>query len=339
LKTYTSEEATNMSVKSYGQALSEALSEEMERDPTVFVMGEDVALIGGLFGATAGLLDKFGESRVIDTPISETMIVGAGVGAAITGRRPFVDLQFADFVGVAMDEVVNKAAKWRYMHGGLYKVPLVIAGAIGAMGGAGAEHSQCPEAWLLHTPGLKVALPATPADAKGLLKVAIRDDNPVVFLTHKALIATQGEVPDGDHLVPFGQARIAREGADVTIVTYSHMVHKALEAAEKAAEEGISCEVIDLRTVAPLDMDTVLASVEKTGRLLIAHEAPVTGGVGAEISARVAEQALYSLEAPIKRVCGQDVPIPQSIRLEAMCIPQVKDILAGIRELGRGGTA
>jgi pyruvate/2-oxoglutarate/acetoin dehydrogenase E1 component len=325
-----------MSMKSYGQALSEALFEEMERDATVFVMGEDVALLGGLFGATAGLLDRFGESRVIDTPISETLIVGGAVGAAITGRRPVVDLQFADFVGVAMDEVANKAAKWRYMHGGLFKVPLVISGAIGAMGGAGAEHSQCPEAWLLHTPGLKIALPATPADAKGLLKTAIRDDNPVVFLPHKALIATQGEVPEGDHLVPFGQARIAREGTDVTIVAYSFMVHKALQAAEQAAEEGISAEVIDLRTIAPLDMDAILSSVEKTGRLVITHEAPVTGGVGAEIAARVAERALYSLEAPIKRVCGQDVPIPQSARLEPLAIPQVEDLLAGIREVVGG---
>lgn len=326
-----------MGTKSYGQALSEALHEEMERDPTVFVMGEDVAVLGGLFGATAGLLEEFGESRVIDTPISETLIVGAGVGAAITGRRPVVDLQYADFIAVAMDEVANKAAKWRYMHGGLFKVPLVISGAIGALGGAGAEHSQCPESWLLHTPGLRIALPATPADAKGLLKTAIRDDNPVVFLPHKALITSEGEIPDGDHLVPFGEARIVREGTDVTIVAYSIMVHKALEAAEQAAEEGISTEIIDLRTVAPLDMDAILNSVEKTGRLLITHEAPLTGGAGAEIAARVAEEALYSLAAPIKRVCGKDVPIPQNMRLEAMAIPQAEDVLAGIRELASGG--
>lgn len=322
-----------MAVKTYTQALNEALREEMERDERVFLMGQDVGAFGGIFGETKGLYEQFGPLRVIDTPISETLIAGGGVGAAITGMRPVAMLQFADFIAIAMDEVANKAGKWRYMHGGLFDVPLVIFTPIGAIGGAGPEHSQCPEAWLLQAPGLKVVLPATPADAKGLLKTAIRDPNPVVFLPHKGLATMQGDVPDGDYTVPFGQAKVVREGSDLTLVSYSATLHKALQAAEAAAGEGISVEVIDLRTLVPLDIDTVINSVERTGRLLIAHEAPLTGGPAAEIAAQVMERAFFSLDAPIKRVCGADVPIPQSAYLEAFCIPQVDDILAAVRQL------
>lgn len=322
-----------MAVISYTQAMNEALREEMDRDPRVFVMGEDVGPFGGIFGETKGLYDVFGPDRVIDTPISETLIVGAAVGSAITGMRPVAQLQFADFIAIAMDEVANKAAKWRYMHGGLFEVPLVIFAPIGAIGGAGPEHSQCPEAWLVHALGLKVVLPATPADAKGLLKAAIRDPNPVVYLPHKGLATITGEVPDGDVITPIGKARIAREGRDVTVVTYSAIVHKALQAADQAAADGISVEVIDLRSLVPLDLETIVDSVKRTGRLIVAHEAPLDGGVGADIVARVVERAFFALDAPIKRVCGANVPIPQSAYLEPFCIPQVDDLLAAIHEL------
>ncbi|HEY8450510.1 MAG TPA: alpha-ketoacid dehydrogenase subunit beta [Bacillota bacterium] len=328
-----------MAIITYTQAMNDALREEMERDPRVFVMGQDVGPFGGIFGETRGLYEVFGPQRVIDTPISETLIVGAGVGAAITGMRPVAQLQFADFIAIAMDEVANKAGKWRYMHGGLFEVPLVIFAPIGAIAGAGPEHSQCPEAWLIHALGLKVVLPATPADAKGLLKAAIRDPNPVVYLPHKALATITGEVPEGDVITPIGQARIAREGSDVTVVTYSAMVHKTLQAAERAAAEGISVEVIDLRSLVPLDIETILASVNRTGRLIVAHEAPLDGGAAADIVARVVERAFFALDAPVKRVCGANVPIPQSAYLEPFCFPQADDILAAIRELAAGRAA
>jgi pyruvate/2-oxoglutarate/acetoin dehydrogenase E1 component len=323
----------------YTQAIIEALAEELERDPHVFYMGEDIGF-GGVFGLSRGLQKRFGKQRVLDTPISENLIVGAGVGAAITGTRPIVELQFADFVAVAMDEVYNKAAKWRYMHGGQFSVPLVILAPEGAMGGAGPEHSQCPEALFWSAPGLYVVTPSTPADMKGLLKSAIRDDNPVLVLPHKALFNTTGEVPDGDHVVPLGQAVICRSGRDVTVVAWSVMVPKALKAAAQLAAEGIEIEIIDPRGIRPFDFDMVIGSVSRTGRLVLAHEAPVMGGQGAEVAAVVAERALMYLEAPIKRVGALDVPIPQSARLETSVVPQVDDIVKAVRAtMSAGATA
>jgi pyruvate dehydrogenase E1 component beta subunit len=323
---------------SYSQAVTEALAEELERDPTVFFMGEDIGF-GGVFGLSRGLQTRFGKQRVFDTPISETLIVGAGVGAAITGTRPVVELQFADFVAIAMDEIYNKAAKWRYMHGGQFEVPLVILAPEGAIGGAGAEHSQCPEALFWSAPGLYVLTPSTPADMKGLLKSAIRDPNPVLVLPHKALFNTTGEIPDGDHVVPLGKARIARSGSDVTVVAWSVMVGKALEAAKRLSASGVDVEVIDPRGVRPFDFDAVLESVRKTGRLVLAHEAPVVGGPGGEVAAVIAERALMHLEAPIRRVGAADVPIPQSSALERSVIPQVDDIVAAVRAITKKSVA
>ena len=314
----------------YSQAITEALAEELERDPHVFYMGEDIGF-GGVFGLSRGLQQRFGKARVFDTPISETLIVGAGVGAAITGTRPVVELQFADFVAIAMDEIYNKAAKWRYMHGGLFEMPLVILAPEGAIGGAGPEHSQCPEALFWSAPGLYVVTPSTPADMKGLLKAAIRDNNPVLVMPHKALFNTSGEVPDGDHVTPLGEAAICRPGRDVTVVAWSVMVGKAMRAATQLAAEGIEIEIVDPRGVRPFDFDAVIESVSRTGRLVLAHEAPIVGGPGAEVAAVVAERALMYLEAPIRRVGAADVPIPQSSLLEGAVIPQVEDILAAVR--------
>jgi pyruvate dehydrogenase E1 component beta subunit len=313
--------------------MKEALVEELERDERVFMMGEDVGILGGVFGETQGLQQRFGPRRVFDTPISETFIVGAGVGAAITGLRPVVELQFADFVTVAMDEIYGKAAKWRYMHGGLFSVPLVIIAAEGAVGGAGPEHSQSPEALFWSAPGLYVVTPSTPADMKGLLKSAIRDDNPVLFLAHKALGLTKGEVPDGDYLVPLGKADIKREGTDVTVIAWSRLVISALEAADQLAKEGISIEVIDPRGIRPLDTETILNSVQKTGKVVLAHEAPKIGGPGGEVAAMIAEQALEYLEAPIKRLGAPDVPIPQSTYLEQFIVPSAADVCDAVRSL------
>jgi pyruvate dehydrogenase E1 component beta subunit len=318
---------------SFVRAVRDALAEEMERDERVFLMGQDIGAYGGVFTATRGLFDRFGPERVRDTPISENFIVGGGVGAALTGMRPVVELQYADFIAIAMDEIYNKAAKWRYMHGGLFDVPLVIRAPEGAVGGAGPEHSQCPEAMLASATGLYVVVPSTPADAKGLLKTAIRDDNPVVFLEHKALYSTRGEVPEGEHLVPLGRADVKRQGSDVTVVAWARLVTSALEAAEQLAERGIDAEVVDPRGIHPLDVATILASVEKTGRLVIAHEAPRTGGSGAEVAAVVAEQGLDLLQAPIVRVAAPDVPVPQSARLERFIVPGAPQIVEAVLSL------
>ncbi len=273
---------------SYAQAINEALAEEMEREESVILMGEDVGPMGGVFGVTAGLFDRFGPNRVLDTPVSEMFIVGGAVGAAITGMRPVAELQFADFIYNAADETFHKMAKWRYMHGGQFTVPMVLRLPEGATGGSGAEHSQCPEASLLPHAGVYVVVASTPADAKGLLKAAIRDDNPVCFFEHKMLYATMGEVPDGDVTVPIGVADVKRTGTDVTIVAWGRMVGQALQAAEKAEADGVSVEVVDTRGLRPLDRDAILTSVTKTGRLIVTHEAPKSGGGGGEIAAIVA---------------------------------------------------
>jgi len=322
-----------MRMITYRQALNEAIYEEMDRDVTVFVMGEDVALYGGIFKVTEGLLDKFGQDRVRDTPLSETAIIGGGVGAAITGMRPICELMLADFVSVCFDEIINKAAKWKYMHGGVQNVPLVIRAPIGAKGGGGAEHSQSPEAFFLHAPGLKVVLPSNPYDAKGLLKSAIRDDDPVIFFEHKLLYSMEGEVPEEEYTIPLGSADVKREGTDVTVVATSLMVNKALSAAELLKDKGISAEVLDLRSLVPLDKEAIFGSVRKTGRLVIVHEAGKRGGSGAEISAIVSESIFDSLKAPVKRVAAPDVPIPYSCVLEKEYLPNEEKIINTVIEI------
>ena len=300
----------------FAQATLEAMDEEMSRDPSVFVMGEDIARQGGIFGQFSGLPDKFGYDRVKDTPISETAIVGASVGAALAGMRPVADMHFADFIGVCMDEVFNQMAKVYYMFGGQKTVPMVLRAPDGIINSAAAQHSQTVEAWLAHIPGLKVVIPSNPADAKGLLKAAIRDDNPVIYFEHKALFPMKGDVPEGEHLVEIGKARIDREGTDITIVSYSMMMHHAAKAADKLAAEGISVELIDLRSISPYDKDAILKSVAKTGRLCVAQEAVKQGGFGAEIAAMVAEEWLDYLDAPIVRIGAPFCPVPFAPSLE-----------------------
>lgn len=315
----------------YAEAIREALALEMRRDPTVYIAGEDVGIFGGVFGVTHGLYQEFGTARVKDTPISETAIVGHAVGAAAAGLRPCVEIMFIDFMGVCMDEILNQAAKMRYMFGGKAKLPLVIRTPAGAGMRAAAQHSQSLEALFAHIPGLKVVMPSTPADAKGLLISSIRDDNPVIFIEHKQLYGMTGECPEGEYIVPLGQAAVVREGKDVTIVTWSWMVHKALAAAETLAQEGIEAEIIDLRTLVPLDKATILASVQKTNRLVIVHEAVRTGGFGGEIAAIVAEEAFDYLDAPIKRVTAPDTPVPFSPRLEDAYLPNEAKIIAAVK--------
>lgn len=316
-----------------GQAINEALKEEMRRDPTVVCYGEDIKIIGDLYGTTKGLIDEFGEERVFEFPISEMALVGSGVGMAISGMHPVIDLMYADFFQCAMDEIWGKMAKWRYMHGGRINVPMVLRMPSGLSGGAGPEHSQCPEALFLGCPGLKIAVPSTPYELKGLLKTAIRDQNPVLFFEPKSLYFSEGEVPEEEYLIPFGKADIKKVGQDVTVVATCEMVSKSMKAAEKLAEEGIDIEVIDPRTLYPLDKNTILDSVKKTGRLVTVYQAPKTGGFGSEVAAIVAEEALFDLKAPIKRVGGADVPIPAHIVLEQMAIPQVEDIIEGVKDV------
>jgi pyruvate/2-oxoglutarate/acetoin dehydrogenase E1 component len=318
------------------EALNEALHAEMERDPGVFVVGEDIAQIGGLFQVTAGLLERYGPQRVIDAPISEAGQVGAGVGAALVGCRPVVELQIFDFVTLTMDQVVNHAAKWRYMSGGQVSVPLVIRGPISNGIGMAAQHSQTLEAWFVHTPGLIVMMPSNAADAKGLLKSAIREDNPVVFLEKRLLYARRGPVPEGDHLVPIGVADVKRPGGDVTVVATGMCVHQALQAARAAARDGIEAEVIDPRTLKPLDMDTIGGSVRKTGRLVVVSEGARAGGFASEVVARVIEDAWGSLRAEPQRVTAKDTPIPYAASLEREVLPSVEDVEAAIRRVVAG---
>jgi pyruvate dehydrogenase E1 component beta subunit len=318
---------------SYAQALNEALAEELERDERVFVMGEDIGAFGGVFGVTAGLQERFGDARVFDTPVSEAWIVGGGVGAALTGMRPVVELQFADFLYNAADEITGKMAKWRYMHGGRFTVPMVVRFPEGAIGGAGPEHSQCPEATLLPHPGTYITVPSTPYDAKGLLKSAIRDDNPVCFFEHKALYNEVGEVPEEEYTIPLGQADVKREGSDVSVIAWGRMVGRALDAAEQVAHDGIDVEVLDPRGLRPLDVDAIVATVEKTGRVILTHEAPKSGGGAAEVAAIIAEEALTALDAPIRRVCAVDTPVPQSLRLEQYAIPSTEDLAVAVKAI------
>lgn len=317
----------------YSQALREALVEEMTRDPNLILIGEDIGVYGGVFKVTEGLLAKFGPERVRETPISEAGFVGMGVGLAMTGKRPVCELMFMDFAFVAADQIFNQAAKMRYMSGGRVKVPLVIRTQQGGGRGNAAQHSQSLEAFFTHIPGLKVVLPATPYDAKGLLKTALREENPVIFIEHKLLYATKGMVPEEEYLIPLGKAEVKRAGADVTVVSYSRTLLHALEAAEEAASMGISTEVIDLRCTVPLDLDTILTSVRKTGRLIIAHEAHRRLGVGAEIAALVQEHAFDYLDAPIVRVAARDVPIPASKPLEEAVLPGKAQIVEAIRQI------
>ena len=318
---------------SFSEATLEAMTEEMQRDSKVFIMGEDIAAQGGIFGQFKGLPQKFGKDRVLDTPISETAIVGAGVGAAMAGMRPVVDMHFADFIGVCMDEILNQMAKARYMFGGQCSMPLVLRAPDGIIRSAAAQHSQSLEAFFLHIPGIKVVIPSNPADAKGLLKAAIRSEDPVLYFEHKGLFPLKGPVPEGEHIVPIGKAAVSREGSDVTLVSYSMMMHRVLEAADALEKEGISAEVIDLRTISPLDMETIYKSVAKTHRLVVVHEAVRTGGVGAEIAARVAEEMMDDLDAPIRRLGAPFVPVPFSPSLERLVKITPEQICQAVREI------
>ena len=314
----------------YGEAIREALNEEMRRDPAIFMMGEDVEKGGGYL---LGLADEFGIERVFDTPISEAGIIGAAVGAACTGCRVIVHLSpFNEFIIIGMDQIYNQAAKFRYMFGGKPKVAIVIRTAIGGYIGAAEHHSQCLEAWFAHAPGLLVAAPSTAGDVKGLLKAAIRNDNPVIFFEHKLLYGVKGEVPDEEYLIPFGKAEVKREGSDVTVIAYSWMVHKALAVAERLSP-GVSVEVVDIRTLTPLDEEAILTSVQKTHRAVVVHEAWKNGGFGGEIAARIADKAFFSLDAPIKRVGAKHFPIPFAPELENYILPQEEDIETAIREI------
>jgi len=319
------------------RALCEAFDEEMNRDDRVCLFGEDVGEFGGVFGTSALLQKKHGKRRVFDTPLSESAIVGTAVGAAMTGLRPIAEIMYLDFITVGIDPLVNQAAKLRFMSGGQLTLPLVVFTQCGGGTSEAAQHSQCLEAWFAHTPGLKVVMPATVYDAKGLMKASIRDDNPVVYIWHKMLYDLAEQVPDGDWVVPLGKAVIRREGTDLTVVATSFMVHRALAAAEALADE-ISIEVIDPRTIVPMDMETILASVRKTGRLLIVHEAPTRGGIGAEIVRQVAEKAFDRLTCPPVVVGGANLPMPFTRVLENECMPQEEDIIAAARGMldGKG---
>jgi pyruvate/2-oxoglutarate/acetoin dehydrogenase E1 component len=317
----------------YVRAITDALREEMLRDPAVCVLGEDVGAPGGAFSATRGLQEQFGPQRVRDTPISEAAIVGMAVGAATLGLRPVAEIMFMDFLTLAMDQLVNQAAKMRYMTGGQARLPLVIRTQTGYRDSAGPQHSQSLEAWLAHVPGLKVVMPSSPYEVKGLLKAAIRDDNPVVVIENRTLYGLAGPVPEEDYVLPLHQAAVKREGTDVTVVSLGAMIHEALAAAEMVAERGLSLEVIDLRSVNPLDLPTVITSVEKTSRLVVAHSATQVGGIGAEIAAAIGEKAFYALDAPIERVGGRFAPIPYAPVLEQAIVPNRETIVAAVERV------
>jgi len=317
----------------FSQALREALIEEMDRDPNIILLGEDIGVYGGVFKVTDGLLDRFGPDRVWETPISEAGFIGAAVGLAMTGKHPMAELMFVDFAWVASDQIFNQAAKMRYMSGGRVKVPLVIRTQQGGGRGNAAQHSQSMETIFTHIPGLKIVIPSTPYDAKGLLKSAFREENPVVFIEHKLLYGTKGPVPEAEYTIPLGRADIKRAGEDVTLVSLSRTVLHSLEAAERVAKEGISVEVIDLRGTVPLDIDPVLESVRKTGRLVVAHESHRRLGIGAEITALVQEHAFDYLDAPIERVGAMDIPIPYSQPLEEVALPGPDHIAEAVKKI------
>ena len=315
------------------EAISQALWEEMERDPKVFILGEEVGVWGGTYAVTKGFYDHFGPERVRDTPIAESAIVGAAIGAALTGLRPVAELMTINFAFVAMDHIVNEAAKLHYMFGGQMKLPLVIRTVGGGGRQLGATHSQVPDAIFAHFPGLKVVAPGTPADAKGMLKEAIRSDDPILFIEEATLYQVRGEVAEGDYTIPIGKSTIARPGRDVTIVTYSKEVDNSFKAAQKLAEEGIEVEIVDLRSLRPLDMDPVIESFKKTNRAVIVEEGWMSYGVGSEVAARIYETAFDYVDAPVKRVAQKEVPLPYNRTLEAMALPQVEDIVNAVREV------
>ena len=315
------------------EAISQALWEEMERDPDVFIMGQEVGVWGGTYAVTKGFYDHFDPRRVRDTPIAESAIVGAAIGSALTGLRPVAELMTINFAFVAMDHIVNEAAKLHYMFGGQMVLPLVIRTVGGGGRQLGATHSQTPDAIFAHFPGLKVVSPGTPADAKGLLKAAIRSQDPVMFIEHATLYQMRGEVPEGDHVVPIGKSIVQRPGRDVTIVTYSKMLEVSLKAADKLSQEGIEAEIVDLRTLRPLDMEPVIESFKKTNRAVVVEEGWPSYGVGAEISSRIYEQAFDYVDAPVKRVAQKEVPLPYNRTLEQMAIPNADDIIAAVKEV------
>ncbi len=327
--------ATGTRELTLSQAVNEALAEELRRDPTVYVIGEDVAEAGTPFKVLAGLVEEFGPERVIDSPISEAGITGIGLGAAMTGMRPVVDIMFGDFLTLVLDQLANQAAKAHYMSGGTLKAPLTVRTTLGATRRSAAQHSQSLHAWVAHVPGLKVALPATPYDAKGLLKAAIRDDNPVVVFEDKMMYATKGPVPEEEYVLPLGQADVKREGEDLTVVATSSMVYVALEAAEALADEGISVEVVDPRTLVPLDRETLIASAKKTGRCIVVDEGHQSYGASAELAAVVATGAFWHLDAPVTRLGAMDVPVPFSPVLEDQTVPTPEWVVEAAKTLVR----
>ncbi|TAK13124.1 MAG: alpha-ketoacid dehydrogenase subunit beta [Anaerolineae bacterium] len=315
------------------QAISDALREEMERDENVFILGEEVGVWGGTYAVTRGFHDQFGDKRIKDTPIAEAAIIGAAIGAALTGLRPIAEMMTINFAFSAFDHIVNEAPKLHYMFGGQFRVPMVIRAVGGGGRQLGATHSQTPDVIFAHFPGLKVVAPATPADSKGLLKTAIRSDDPVLFIEHSTLYQWRGEVPDGEHLVEIGVSKVQRPGKHVTLVTYSKMLQLSMEAADQLAKEGIEVEIVDLRSLRPLDMGPVLESFKKTNRCVIVEEGWRSFGVGAEVAARLYEEAFDYIDAPIKRVAQKEVPLPYNRELEQMALPQVKDIIAAVKEV------
>lgn len=319
--------------RTYVQALNEALDIAMERDPNVYMLGEDIGEMGGDFGVTRGLWAKYGDARVRDTPLSEAAIIGTSVGSAMLGMRPVAEIMFADFIGECYDQLVNNAAKMHYMFDGQFKAPIVVRTACGGGFGGGPHHSQSVEGWFLNVPGIVLVAPATPADAKGLLLASIENDNPIIFLEHKALYRIKGDVPEGYYTTPLRKAAVARAGSDVTVVATMKMVHEALAAAAELEKEGVSVEVIDLRTIRPYDAETVLESVRKTGRAVVANEAPKIGGLAAELSATIGEECFHDLKAPVARVAGLDTPIPFSLVLEKYILPGKEEVIAGIRSV------
>ena len=315
------------------EAISQALWEEMERDENVFILGEEVGVWGGTYAVTKGFYDHFGEKRVRDTPIAEAVIIGAAIGAAMNGLRPVAELMTINFAFAAMDHIVNEAAKLHYMFGGQFKIPMVIRTPGGGGRQLGATHSQTPDVIFAHFPGLKVVAPGTPEDAKGMLKAAIRSDDPIMFIEHATLYQVRGEVPEEEYLIPLDKAKIQRPGSDVTLVTYSKMLEKSLKAAEELAKEGIEVEIVDLRSLRPLDMEPVLASFQKTNRAVIVEEGWRSYGVGAEVSARIYEEAFDYVDAPIIRVAQKEVPLPYNRTLEQMALPQVEDVIQAVKEV------